>query len=130
VRVLFDTQCWLWLQSEKVERFSRRTLAAVGDPKTERFLSIASVWEICIKYALGKLRLPRPPDEYIPARLRTSVTEALAIDMRHVLLVATLPLLHGDPFDRLLIAQARAEGLALLSSDRHFAEYGVDLLPL
>ena len=130
MRVLLDTQCWLWLQNEGVERFSARTLRTVGDPRTARFLSLASVWEISIKYALGKLRLPRPPEEYVPARLRTSVTELLSIDLHHVLAVATLPLLHRDPFDRLLIAQARTEGLHLLSSDRHFASYGIDLLPL
>ena len=128
--MLFDTQCWLWLQDERVERFSVPTLRTVSDPNTARFLSLASIWEISIKYGLGKLLLPRPPDQYVPVRLRTSVTQPLAIDLHHVCAGASLPLHHRDPFDRLLIAQARVEGLTLLSSDRRFAEYGIDLLPV
>ena len=110
------------------ERLSASSRELLSDPENQLFLSSASAWEIAIKYSIGKLPLPLPPAEYVPSRMKTSGTSALAIHPGHALHVATLPLHHGDPFDRLLIAQAQLEELKVLTSDRQFAAYEVEIL--
>jgi len=109
-------------------RLSPRSQALLLDPENELFLSSASSWEIAIKYSIGKLPLPMPPSEYVPSRMATSGTSALPVLHAHALHVATLPRHHGDPFDRLLIAQARLEELSILTVDRQFAAYEVEIL--
>jgi PIN domain nuclease of toxin-antitoxin system len=109
-------------------RLSPRSQALLLDPENELFLSSASSWEIAIKYSIGKLRLPTPPAQYVPSRMETSGTSALPVLHAHALHVATLPPHHGDPFDRLLIAQAQLEGLTLLTVDRQFGAYEVEIL--
>jgi len=128
VKLLLDTQCWLWMQVAP-ERFSTETLALVQDDANELLLSVASCWEIAIKYALGKLPLPAPPEQYVPDRMRSSGVDALAVRVEHALRVANLPLHHRDPFDRLLVAQAQIERVPLLTADPRLALYDVNLLP-
>lgn len=127
MKVLLDTHAWLWLQATP-DRLSGEALAVASDPENDLYLSAASAWEIAIKYALGKLPLPEPPPEYVPTRLRTSGVVPLPVEHRHALHVASLPHHHRDPFDRLLIAQARLDDLVLLTSDPGFRPYGVELL--
>jgi PIN domain nuclease of toxin-antitoxin system len=127
VRVLLDTQCWLWM-SLAPERFSARARRIVEAADNIRYLSAASVWEIAIKYDLGKLQLPEPPVEYIPSRVAILRVQPLAIEYAHALRVATLPPHHRDPFDRLLIAQAQAEALPILTSDPRIGKYDVDVI--
>jgi PIN domain nuclease of toxin-antitoxin system len=98
------------------ERLSARSQALLNDSENQFFLSSASAWEIAIKYSIGKLPLPIPPSEYVFSRMETSGTLALPVLHTHALQVATLPLHHGDPFDRLLIAQAQLEELNLLTA--------------
>jgi len=126
VKILIDMQCWLWLQASP-GRFSVATLRLLADPDTEILLSVASSWEIAIKYALGKLALPEPPVAYVPSRLASSGTRGLPIQHAHAVHAGALPPHHRDPFDRLLIAQAQLEQLTLLSADRQLAAYDVDL---
>ncbi|MBI2894295.1 MAG: type II toxin-antitoxin system VapC family toxin [Deltaproteobacteria bacterium] len=127
MRLLIDTQCWLWM-STAPSRFRPETLATLLDPDTERLLSAASAWEIAIKYALGKLPLPEAPAAYVPSRMRTTCTKGLVVKHRHALHVATLAVHHRDPFDRLIIAQAQVEDLQVLTADPQFEQYGVRLL--
>ena len=124
MRILLDTQCWLWM-SLSPERLSATARSLVEQDENELHLSIASAWEIAIKHAVGKLRLPDPPASYVPARLERMRVRSLAIALEHALHVATLPLHHRDPFDRLLIAQAQLEDLSILTADRRFAAYEV-----
>ena len=110
------------------ELLSPRSAALISSLDNELVFSAVSAWEIAIKSELGKLRLPQPLEEAIPALMsRTGVT-ALPILHRHALHVATLPAKHRDPFDRLLIAQAQLEGLRLVTVDPQFKPYAVDLL--
>jgi PIN domain nuclease of toxin-antitoxin system len=109
-------------------RLSPSSQALLADPENQLFLSSVSSWEIAIKYSIGKLPLPVPPAEYVPSRMETSGTSALPVLHAHALHVATLPLHHGDPFDRLLIAQAQLEGLNILTADQKFAAYEVEIL--
>lgn len=126
MRLLLDTQAWLWMQLSP-ERFSASALDLVRDPQTQLLLSAASSWEIAIKYALGRLPLPEEPSRYVPDRLVRSGVTAVAVDLTSTLRVATLPLHHRDPFDRLVIAHAQTLGVPVLTSDRHFAHYDVDI---
>lgn len=128
MRILLDTQSWLWMASSP-ERLSERARALVETNDNELYLSVASAWEMAIKHALGKLRLPEPPARYVPSRLDTLRVEALPIELIHALQVAALPRHHRDPFDRLLIAQAQLEGLRILTSDAAFASYDVETIP-
>lgn len=124
MRILLDTQCWLWM-SLAPERFSPRARRLVEAKETLLYLSAASAWEIAIKHALGKLRLPQPPGLYVPARVAALGVQPLPIDQRHAVHVATLPPHHRDPFDRLLIAQAQLDDLSILTADPLFDAYDV-----
>lgn len=124
MRVLLDTQCWLWMALAP-DRFSSRSRRLVEDRRNLLYLSAASAWEIAIKHGLGKLRLPGDPETYVPARMAALAVLPLAIDPPHALRVAALPPHHRDPFDRLLIAQAQIEDLPLLTADSALAEYDV-----
>lgn len=127
MRVLVDTHCWLWWLSEP-DRLPPRASAVLAATENERFLSAASVWEIAIKWRRGKLRLPDEPQRFVPDAMRLSGVLPLEVTQRHVLGVAALPLHHHDPFDRLLVAQAQIEGLALLTVDRELEPYGVKIV--
>jgi PIN domain nuclease of toxin-antitoxin system len=124
MKILLDTHCWLWMLVAP-ERFSKATLEILESTDHELFLSAASSWEIAIKYDLGKLPLPEPPAEYVPARMRASGVTGLPIEHRHALAVATLPGHHRDPFDRLLVAQAIVESLPILTADLQLSRYPI-----
>jgi len=109
------------------ERFSSAAMALIQDRENELLLSAASSWEIAIKSAIGRLALPVPPEDYVPDRMRSSGVVGLPIEHSHALRVASLPLHHRDPFDRLLIAQAQIEKLSLLSADRQLDRYEVEI---
>lgn len=126
MRILVDTHCWLWLQATP-ERIPGDVLEALASPENDLFLSAASAWEIAIKYALGRLPLPHPPQQYVQSRMATSGTAGLPVEIRHAVQVASLPGHHRDPFDRLLVAQAQLEGLTLLTADAQIEEYAVEL---
>jgi PIN domain nuclease of toxin-antitoxin system len=124
--VLLDTHIFLWLQTEP-ERLGPH-LHIVEDPRNERLLSAASSWEIAIKYRLGRLPLPEAPQRYVPTRMRAIGASALAIEHSHALAVAELEPLHKDPFDRLLIAQAGALDVPILTADGAVVQYPVRTL--
>jgi PIN domain nuclease of toxin-antitoxin system len=128
VRILLDTHCWLWLQVSPA-RFSPPVLASLRDARNQLLLSAASSWEIAIKYLLGRLPLPAAPGEYVPSRMAASGVVGLPVEHSHALEVAVLPPLHRDPFDRLLVAQARVEKLTILTADPQLSRYEVEVLP-
>jgi PIN domain nuclease of toxin-antitoxin system len=109
-------------------RLTEAARALVVATDNELLLSAASAWEMAIKYALGKLRLPEAPGDLVPRLMaRTGITP-LPVHHRHALHVATLPPRHRDPFDRLLIAQAQIEHLPILTADRSFSLYDVETI--
>lgn len=91
-------------------------------------LSAASVWEISIKAALGKLPLPLPASRYVPERMRTSGTEGLPIQLLHTAVAGELPLHHHDPFDRLLVAQSQILDIPLVTSDEQLSDYDAEII--
>jgi PIN domain nuclease of toxin-antitoxin system len=124
--VLLDTHVFLWLQT--TPRRLAPVLDLLADEATTVLLSAASSWEIAVKWSLGKLPLPEPPTEYVPERMRYSAIGALPVLHSHALAVGSLPPHHGDPFDRLLIAQALTEGYPLVTADPLLRVYSADLI--
>ena len=127
MRILLDTQCWLWMLSAP-ERLSPRARALVSGSRHDLLLSAVSAWEIAIKHTFGKLDLPADPVEYVTSRMAASAVLPLAVTHAHALQVARLPMYHRDPFDRLLIAQAQLEDLSVLTTDRQLAAYGISVI--
>jgi PIN domain nuclease of toxin-antitoxin system len=95
------------------------------EPSNEVFLSAVSVWEISVKFALGKLKLPQTPDKYIPLQREKHMVDSLALNENSVLHVNRLPQLHRDPFDRMLICQAIDHGMVILTPDELISQYPV-----
>jgi PIN domain nuclease of toxin-antitoxin system len=124
MRVLLDTHTFLWWNTDD-PRLSPKARELIADGRNEIYLSVASAWEIAIKAARGSLILPEPPEQYVPSRLRLHRMLVLTIQLRHALTVYDLPMIHRDPFDRLLIAQSRVEDLPLLTIDPDITQYGV-----
>lgn len=125
--MLLDTHCWLWWLVEP-ERLSETVLSAITAGDNELWLSVASIWEISIKFKAGKLKLPQAPEILIPQQMQADRLLALSITSAHAIKAATLPLHHKDPFDRMLIAQAQLEKFLLLTDDTAFASYKVATL--
>lgn len=94
----------------------------------EIYLSAASSWEIVVKYGVGKLNLPQAPGKWIPETLTKFSIRALPITVTHTIAVAELPTHHKDPFDRILVAQARSEGMLLMTEDSEVNKYPVEIL--
>ncbi len=128
MRLLLDTQVWLWMVAAPT-RLSAAGRSLVTAANNELLLSAASAWEIAIKYGLGKLDLPHAPADYIPRLMARGGITALPVLHNHALHVATLPLHHRDPFDRLLVAQAQLENVPILTGDKTFQLYEVETLP-
>ena len=123
MKLLLDTHVILWaLESPGTLR--PETRAAVENPRSVVLVSTASAWEIGVKMAIGKLRIP----DNLSEQLREKRFTPLPATVEHGLHVAVLPLLHRDPFDRLLVAQAQLEGLTIVTRDPRIAAYDVETL--
>lgn len=127
MRLLLDTHVWLWLALDP-DRVSVEVRTRIDRVETELYVSVASLWEVVIKTSTGKLNLPDPTETFWQRQTSDSGIEALAIRPEHVLDVAALPDVHRDPFDRILIAQARVEGLTLVTVDPKVRAYPVATL--
>jgi PIN domain nuclease of toxin-antitoxin system len=127
VRLLLDTHTFLWWCAADA-RLSAAAVQAISDAESEVFVSAVSAWEISIKARLGKLPLPEHPKRFMTQMLARHAFGTLVITPLHALAEHDLPVLHHDPFDRLLIAQARLEGLRLVTNDAEIARYGMPML--
>ena len=124
MRVLVDTHAFLWWV-EGTRALPARARAALADPDNECLISIASAWELAIKAGLGKLKLSLPVRRFVVENVAANGFRILEIGIAHVGRVETLAAHHGDPFDRLLIAQALEENLTIVTADPVFRKYGV-----
>ncbi len=128
MRLLLDTHVFLWYVTAD-PKMPATFRVAIQDPANEVYLSVASVWEAVIKHALGKLPLPGPPAEYLPQQRDAHGIASLPVDEGAMPPLASLPPLHRDPFDRLLVAQALQHGITVATVDPAIAAYPVPLLP-
>jgi PIN domain nuclease of toxin-antitoxin system len=126
MRVLLDTHVLVWYL-EGNPSLSRSKRELIVKAETEVFVSIASLWEIAIKSSLGKLKLTRSLTDVLQ-QLSAQSIELLHIAPGHVLQVASLPFHHRDPFDRMIIAQAKVEFLTVVAVDPQFNSYGVKVI--
>lgn len=127
MRALLDTHVWLWMVLDP-QRLSPSTRALLGETEHELVLSAGSVWEMALKEATGKLRLPQPAEHFVPTRSSALGIRFLPIGHRHAARGAALPRRHRDPFDRLLVAQAQMEELAVVTADPAFSLYDVEVI--
>lgn len=128
MRLLLDTHVFLWANQAPDRLGPWRDV--VADQANELLLSAASSWELAIKTASGRLRLPEPVEVYVPSRMAAVGLAGVAVEHQHALAVSTLPMHHRDPFDRLLIAQAMLLGVPILTADAAFDAYDVEVLKI
>jgi PIN domain nuclease of toxin-antitoxin system len=128
VNLLLDTHALIWwlVAPEQLVEPARQ---AIADPTNAIYVSTASAWELAIKSGQGRLLMPPDLQGWLPARLNAERLTPIPIKLDHALSVEQLPTHHRDPFDRLLIAQALAENMTLVSRDRVFQAYPVRVLP-
>lgn len=127
MRILVDTHCWLWMVGAP-ERLSDSARDLLRDGRNELLLSAVSAWEIAIKQSIGRLELPGDPARVVSGWMLRSGVTALPILHSHALHVASLPPHHADPFDRLLVAQARLEEAPILTTDAMLGRYDVEII--
>lgn len=127
MKLLLDTHVFLWyiIGDKRLPSGMRDT---IRDLNNEIYLSVVSVWEATIKYQLGKLDLPQSPDLYLPLQRQQHQINSLALDEASVCQLGSLPLLHRDPFDRMLVCQALAHGLVVATVDDAIKIYSVAVL--
>lgn len=128
MRLLLDTHIFLWYISGDPQ-LSAAWQALLRDPANTVYLSVVSIWEASIKYHLGKLPLPAPPEIYLPEQRRRHLITALPLDEADLAALGSLPTLHRDPFDRVLVCQVLANGLTLVTVDTAIRAYPVPTLP-
>ena len=124
MRYLLDTSSFLWYVSD-FHRLSTAATERLIDPESSICLSLVSIWEIAIKFNMGKLELPLPFGEFFDTTIHNYSLSVPDIQFPHLKRVAELPLHHRDPFDRLLVAQSQVENLPILTSDAAFDRYPV-----
>jgi PIN domain nuclease of toxin-antitoxin system len=127
VRALLDTNAFLWTNIEP-DRLSGFARSFIEDSANDLVFSAVSAWEIAIKSAKRQLRLPEEPHEYVSFRIRADGLQPLPVEISHALRAGALPLIHADPFDRLLVAQSQLEGIPILTSDPNVARYEVSVI--
>ena len=124
---LLDTHAFLWWVTD-FDRLPAQVRDIIAAPDNEIFLSVVSVWEIAIKARLGKIRLPNHAKEFLLAHTASNDFRSLPVERRHAVNLVDLPLHHRDPFDRMLISQSQVEQLPILTGDRSFAGYQVQVI--
>jgi PIN domain nuclease of toxin-antitoxin system len=127
MQLLLDTHILLWFFSGD-SRLSEHSKLAIEDVANQKYISIASVWEMTIKQSKGNLFLEISSTNYVQQKLKIDDFYLLSLEIKHLESLASLPLFHKDPFDRILIAQAIIENLILVSADNEFKSYAVNLM--
>ena len=127
MNLLLDTHIFLWFISGDA-RLLGSLRQIIRHPENDVYLSVVSIWEVIIKHALGKLPLPEPPEVYLPKQRRLHLIQSLPVDEDSVSQLSKLPLLHRDPFDRMLICQALQYDLTIATVDSAIRAYPVPVI--
>lgn len=128
MKILLDAHVVLWWASQGGERISARAREIIEDGSTVALVGATVLYEIAIKARIGRLELPAEPEAYLPQLLRRHAFGVLPVTERHAVRAGTLPLIHRDPWDRLLIAQAQVESMPIITADPAIGQYDVDVL--
>ena len=126
MKFLLDTNAFLWAATFD-PRLSARANQILNDASNDFYLSVVSLWEVTVKVQIGKLQIPQDLGAFLQRTLNRELM-ILPIQPEHVLNLSKLPLLHRDPFDRMLVAQSMSESVAILSSDRKLRQYEVEII--
>lgn len=126
MKYLIDTQVLIWIFGSR-EKLPKNILDVIINPSNEIFVSYASFWELAIKLGLNKIELPVELKDFIDD-VKANQINILPIELEHIIKVKNLPFFHGDPFDRIIIAQSMSEDFVLISSDEKFKYYGIKLI--
>lgn len=124
MKFIADTHAFIWFVTDS-PRLSAPAKKLFESSDSERFLSVASIWEIAIKTSLGKLSFDRPLEQFLPEQIALNSVRLLDISFSHAMRIADLPFHHRDPFDRMIVAQGLVENLPILSNDETLNAYGV-----
>ncbi len=127
MKLLLDTHTFLWWISDS-DRLSRKARSLISSGANEIFFSAVSAWEIAVKAELGRITLPSDPEKFVPQHITQNAFQVLPVQLRHALRVFSLPSVHRDPFDRMLVAQAEAEKMPLLTGDSRFHGYSIKVI--
>lgn len=127
MRVLIDTCVFLWMRMAP-DRLAPDVREILADRANDVLFSAVSSWEIAIKYAVGRLQLPEPPPAFVTGRIASSGLTPIPVAHSHALGVASLPMHHRDPFDRLLIAQATEMQVPIITDDHGFDPYEIEVI--
>lgn len=127
MRLLLDTHIFLWFISGD-SRLPTDWRERIRDPDSAAYLSVVSLWEALVKYRLGKLPLPHPPESYLPTQRARHQIASLSLDEASVCHLSSLPRAHRDPFDRMLVCQALEHGLSIVTVDPVFGAYSAPIL--
>lgn len=127
MKLLLDTHTFLWFVNDN-PKLSNHLKDLIEDTNNVSYLSVASLWEMSIKFNLDKLTLNPNYEEFVEREVTTSTIQLLNIELEHLKINATLPFHHRDPFDRLIIAQSIAENIPIVSVDLAFDKYSVTLI--
>lgn len=127
MKLLLDTHIFLWYITGD-ERLPEKLQKEIRLEENEVYLSVISLWEVIVKYQLGKLHLPTPPETYIPEQRDKHFIKSMELTEEDISKLSTLPLIHRDPFDRMLICQALSRSLAIVTVDEHIRQYSIKIL--
>jgi PIN domain nuclease of toxin-antitoxin system len=127
VKLIVDTHAFLWATTDDA-RLSPRARALIQSGDSDLLLSVVSAYELVFKATQGRIRLPADPATWLNARMRSFALRWLPVTGEHAIAAAALPRIHGDPWDRVLVAQARLEGIPILTADRGIARYEVETI--
>jgi PIN domain nuclease of toxin-antitoxin system len=122
MRLLLDTHVFLWYISGD-ERLPEKFKEAISEPQNQVYLSVISIWESLVKHSLGKLPLPAPPGQFLPHQRNRHGIASLPLDEQSVVHLTTLPAIHRDPFDRILVCQAIEHDLTIVTVDDAICAY-------
>jgi PIN domain nuclease of toxin-antitoxin system len=124
VKILIDTHVFIWWVTDST-KLSPRVLGLLMDNRVNLVLSMVSIWEMQIKVSLGKIAFQSPLTDLVENQIVTNDLDLLPIELPHIYALSDMPLYHRDPFDRLLIAQAKIEKLSIASIDQVFDAYNI-----
>lgn len=124
LKLLLDSHVLIWLQAEP-DRISKTALTAITDKSNIRFVSVATFWELTLKCKKGRLELKPDPETFLAKACKLSDIKILPVEAHHVFATQSLPGLHSDPFDQLIVAQAQTEQMTLITADSTIRKYPV-----